>query len=631
MFLNAFRSLELTDIILVPRAFAKIVGVFAGFAGQFMSWGLGTVIKLLEIVFSVVAPGAMGYLRRAGGAIQGIFRNPIGFVTNLVRAAKAGFQRFAGRFFTHLKKGLLDWLTGSLTGVYIPSALSLPEIVKFAFSVLGLTWANLRAKLVTAFGEPAVQAMEKGFDIVKTLVTQGPAAAWEQLKDELIAQKDKVVDGIRDMVIEAVVTKAVPKVVAMFIPGAGFIGAIVSIYDTVMTFVAQLSRIKQVVTSFVDSMMAIAGGAIDAAAARVETTLAGLLSLAINFLAGFAGLGKIANKVKGIIERIRAPVDKALDRAVGWIASSARRLGRFIAQAGVPNDPNERLRLAARAAIAAARGMRGRVTAPLLQVAFAAIRMRFGLSAISAYEQRGQWWVRAVINPVLAANLEVPSGAAAGQPGSVATASLPAGQLLALVLADLRGSGATASNGRLPAAIAALKTRYAAQGLNSVQVLAAGRSAPIVQVDTAAGRNLEGQRIEQGVQLPDYGAVTAMITVDGKGLLPLRNLRGQHAEERILAHLRQYLRALAKPPLAVELLVSQSPCRHQCAPQLSALRAQYPNTSFSLLYRTLHQSTSGTETAESMAALGDLEAAGWAVAIWSGGGNVQSPGQPWLR
>ena len=92
-FINAFRALELIDIIVVPRAVARVIGVFAGIAGRFFSWAGGTVLSLLEIIFSVVAPGAMGYLRRMGAALRSVFRNPIGFVRNLVRAAKSGFQQ----------------------------------------------------------------------------------------------------------------------------------------------------------------------------------------------------------------------------------------------------------------------------------------------------------------------------------------------------------------------------------------------------------------------------------------------------------------------------------------------------------------------------------------------------------
>ncbi len=326
LFLQAFKSLELLDIILVPRAFAKLVGVFGNFASRFVSWGAAKVWKLLEIIFDVVSPGAFAYIQKAGASLKGILRNPLPFVGNLVKAAKLGFQNFAANFGGHFKAGLIEWLTGALPGVYIPTAFSLKEIAKFVFSVLGLTWANIRQKLVKVVGEPAVKAMETGFDIVVTLVTQGPAAAWDKIKDQLSNLKDMVISGITDFVIDIVVKKAVPKLISMFIPGAGFISAILSIYDTVMVFVNKISKIIQVVTGFINSITAIAAGAIGAAASKVESTLAGLLSLAINFLAGFVGLGKVADKVMGVINKVRAPIDKALDWLIGWIVTMAKKL-----------------------------------------------------------------------------------------------------------------------------------------------------------------------------------------------------------------------------------------------------------------------------------------------------------------
>lgn len=339
----AFKSLELMDIVVLTRAFAKVGAVFGNFIASFISWGVDAAMKLAEIVFEVVSPGAWGTIQQTGSALKSIIKNPLPFVSNLGKAAKLGFQNFSGNFLTHLQNGLIKWLTGSLSGVYIPTALSLPEIVKFAFSVLGLSWANLRGKLVKAIGETAVVALEKGFGLVKTLVTKGPAAAWEQVKAELAALKDQVIEGIKGMIIEAVVTKAIPKLVAMFIPGAGFISAIVSIYDMVMVFVNKISEIAAVVSAFVGSITAIAGGAIGAAAGKVEAVLAGALSLAINFLAGFAGLGKIAAKINGILQKVRAPVDKALDSMVAWIKRMAKKfLDALLGKKGKDGKPDAR-------------------------------------------------------------------------------------------------------------------------------------------------------------------------------------------------------------------------------------------------------------------------------------------------
>ncbi len=329
LFMNAFKALDIMDIVLIPRAFAKLVGVFGGFAVRFTIWACIAVWNLLEIIFDSVSPGALGYIKKTGAAIKSIFKNPLPFVGNLVKAAKLGFLSFADNIGGHLKAGLIDWLTGSLTGVYIPKALNLLELGKFALSILGITWAQIRGKIVKVLGpngEKIMQGLELAFDVVVALVTGGISAAWELIKEKLTNLKDMVVDGIIGFVTDTIVKKAIPKLVAMFIPGAGFIPAIMSIYDTIMVFVEKISKIIQVVTAFIDSIVAIAAGNIRSAAIRVEKILGNLLSLAISFLAGFLGLGKITDKIMDVIGKVRETVDKAIDKAIAWIVEKAKKL-----------------------------------------------------------------------------------------------------------------------------------------------------------------------------------------------------------------------------------------------------------------------------------------------------------------
>lgn len=325
-FVAAFKALEVADMILVPHAFAKIALVFGSFLLEFLSWAGKTAWKLLEIIFEVLAPDAIPYLKKVGDSFKQILKNPIGFVGNLVKAGKLGFEKFADNVGTHLKKALIEWLTGSLPGVYIPQKLEIKEILKFVLSVLGLTWANIRVKLVKAIGETAVKVLETGFDIVVTLVTDGPAAAWDKIKEQLANLKDMVIGAITNFVVETIVKKAVMKVVSLLVPGGAFIQAIISIYDTIMVFIDKLSKIMQVAKAFLDSMMDIVAGKLEGAAKKVENVLAGLLTLAISFLAGFLGLGKIADKVMEIIKKIRAPIDKALDFLVNWIVNAGKAL-----------------------------------------------------------------------------------------------------------------------------------------------------------------------------------------------------------------------------------------------------------------------------------------------------------------
>lgn len=403
LFKTALQSLEVMDLFPPIKAFLKVAGVFGSFIGQFISWGLNAAWTLLEIIFDVVSPGALIYIKKTGAALKSILKNPLPFVGNLVKAAKLGFSNFAEHFLDHLKAGLFDWLTGSLPGIYIPKAFSLVEIAKFVFSVLGLTWENIRAKLVKVVGEPAVKAMETGFDIVVTLIRDGPAAAWDKIKDQLANLKDMAIGAIQDFVIDMVVKKAIPKLISMFIPGAGFISAILSIYDTVMVFVNKISQIIQVVTAFIDSIVAIAAGQIGAAAARVEKILAGLLSLAINFLMGFIGLGKVADKIMGIIAKIRAPIDKAIDWLINWIVTMAKKL--FAKAMGrdneTPEEKQKRLDKAAADALSAVNKYAGKpIGAFILKPILAYIKIRHGLTAIEPIATGGTWSIRLEINPV---------------------------------------------------------------------------------------------------------------------------------------------------------------------------------------------------------------------------------------
>jgi len=328
LFLGTLRSLGIGDLLTPVQTFQRVARVFGDFAGRFFSWAGQQVMSLLEIIFDVVAPSVMPYLRRAAGAFRTIVANPVGFVRNLVRAGIQGLRQFATNIVSHLRASLIGWLTGAMAGanIYIPQALTLQEIVRFVLSVLGLTWQNLRGRLVRVVGETAVAAMETGFDIVVTLVRDGPAAAWERIRESLANLREMVMEQVTSFVRDNIVTAAITRLVSMLNPAGAFIQAIIAIYNTVQFFIERLRQIAQVAAAVIDSLAAIASGAIAAAANRVEQTMAGLLTLVISFLARLVGLGRVSDAVTSIINRIRAPIDRALDRVVDWIVRMGRRV-----------------------------------------------------------------------------------------------------------------------------------------------------------------------------------------------------------------------------------------------------------------------------------------------------------------
>ena len=342
--MDTIRSLTIFDIVTIAGAFAKIVKTFGSFVVDFVKWAGGTVLSLLEIILSVVAPTMIPVLKKAGAAFNIIIKAPGRFINTLVQAGKAGFQKFVKNIVKHLTKGLLDWLLGSLAGanLYLPQSFAPKELLKFGLSVVGLTWENVRAKLVAATNETVVKTLEAGFDLVKTLVTEGPAAAWDQFVKNLTDLKAMVQDAIMDYVKQQVIETAIARLVMMLNPAGAFIAAIQAIYKTVTFIIAKLKQIAALVSAFVDGLAAIAAGQIAPAAQRVEDVLANGLSLAINFLANYAGLGNISKKVIEIVNKIRAPVDKALDKVVGWVVDQAKKLGKMIV--GKDNKPQSTIR-----------------------------------------------------------------------------------------------------------------------------------------------------------------------------------------------------------------------------------------------------------------------------------------------
>lgn len=268
----------------------------------------------------------MGIIDKGVAIIKAIVTKPIVFVKNLINAAKTGFRNFGNNFLKHLKDAIFNWLTGALEGVSLPKVWDMKGIFMLVLDILGLTYQAIRKRMVDLLGEPVVANLEKVFTLVKTLVTQGPMAAWEQLKDMAGEIKDAFVDGIKSWIQNTIIYKAIETVISIFIPGAGIVKAIIAIYDTVMFFIQKAKEIAQMIGSFLGSIGEIAMGNIGAAADALESGLAKALSLVINFLARFLHLSGITDKIKKVIETIRAKVGMILDKIVAWIQKMAGKL-----------------------------------------------------------------------------------------------------------------------------------------------------------------------------------------------------------------------------------------------------------------------------------------------------------------
>lgn len=422
-FFKILMSLEFKDILTIPALIKRVVGVFSRFVFDFVLWAGRQVKALLLIVISAVAPGVMPFLKKAGKSFLSIIKNPIKFLMNLIKAGKRGFWLFAKNFLKHLSSSLIQWLTGAMSGtnIYIPKSFNLKEIVKFILSVLGITWENIKTKLVKRVGPAAVSAMEKGFTIVHRIIKEGPGALWEKIVESVGNLKESIMAQIQRYVKTKVVQVAIGKITSLLTPAGAFIQAILAIYNTIMFLIKRLKAIIRVIRSFVNSIASIAIGKIKPAAKRIENTMAGMLTLVISFLARFAGLGDVADKVKEIIESIRKPIEATMEKLADWVVDKARKLKRFVAQKGVPKDANTRLKLGMKHAQKIAGKLpTNSLSEKVILLALKAIKIRYGFQKLIAFKKEGVWWIEGRINPVLAVqvakmpdtvNIASPSGA----------------------------------------------------------------------------------------------------------------------------------------------------------------------------------------------------------------------------
>jgi hypothetical protein len=338
---------------------------------------VGIILKMKDMLANV--------LSRAANAIGGIIAHPIAFLENLVNAVKAGLSKFVNNIGEHLKKGLLDWLLGALSsaGIELPENFDLKGILNLALSIMGLTWASIRGRLVAKVGEPVMAKMEQTVDVFKIIATDGLGGLWNWIVDRVGDFKEMVMGEIREFISEKVIKAGIEWLIGILNPAAAFIKACEAIYNIVMFFVEKGKEIIEFVNSILDSVESILSGGVGAVADLIEGTLAKTIPLIINFLADLLGLGGISEKIKEIIGKIQAPVNKAIDAVIGGALKIGKKM--FGALMGKAPAGGEKEKAALEQAGSALRSSRSHADA---EKRLAPLRDRFSLPLTLVVENR---------------------------------------------------------------------------------------------------------------------------------------------------------------------------------------------------------------------------------------------------
>ncbi len=300
-------------------AISKLTNLLAEAALKFFKWALTSV---------GLDPGALLNVINQGKAVlMGIVKDPGAFLGNLISSVKGGFGEFQANIKDNIMGGLVNWLTGQLgeLNIQLPDEWDLKGVFDLTSQVLGVTWDFVRAKLVNHLGEEPVQAAEKGFEIIQTVLTDGPMALWEQFQETAGEIKTTIVEGIKSWGITEIIKKGVTYIFSLMNPASAMVQAIMGIYRLVMFFIENGSRIGQLLSTVTGSIADIASGNIGGAIAKIASTLAQSIPIMISFLARILGLSGIAGAIKKIIQKVTDPIHKAIDKAVKWLVAKVRK------------------------------------------------------------------------------------------------------------------------------------------------------------------------------------------------------------------------------------------------------------------------------------------------------------------
>jgi hypothetical protein len=151
-----------------------------------------------------------------------------------------------------------------------------------------------------------------------------------------------VVDGIRDLVISEVVKAGIGFIIGLLNPAGALIKIVKTIISIVQFFIQNGSRIVALIQAILGSLAAIAAGDSSGVAKKVEQALAGVIPIALGFLASLLGLGDLPAKIQGILDKIRAPINKAIDFVINLAVKVVKAAGKLVVGAFTPKKKDEK-------------------------------------------------------------------------------------------------------------------------------------------------------------------------------------------------------------------------------------------------------------------------------------------------
>ncbi|MES2649713.1 MAG: DUF4157 domain-containing protein [Bacteroidota bacterium] len=266
------------------------------------------VIKDLVDLFTTI-------LARLASIVGVIIDNPGGFFDNVGKAFKQGLKQFTDKFVDYLEKGLMEWLATNLGigNIDLPEKFSPASILSLVLQVMGVTKEHIKERAIAVLGPRKVALLESAGGLLHRVYNEGLGALWELIEEKLSDLKEIVWEAIKSFIKTKIIEAAITFILSLLNPIGAFVKVCMAIYDFLMMLVRFKDKIIELLDTILGAVTDIAGGAVDTAANAIEKAFAKSIPIIIAFLAALLHLNDIASKVRGIITRIKARIDKAID------------------------------------------------------------------------------------------------------------------------------------------------------------------------------------------------------------------------------------------------------------------------------------------------------------------------------
>jgi hypothetical protein len=335
LFIDLWNSFSIHDLARPIQTFQRIVATF----GQPILRLVAFVIRIIMIVVEAILilmdfPFDLinNIIAKVIQAFEMIKRDPAGFIKNLLRAIKQGFIQFFDNIGTHLLNGVVGWLMSELrdAGVPVLTDFSLGGVISWVLQVLGISMEAIWRKLAdhprigpqrVARIRSVINTLDGIWTFIRDVQERGMAAIWEKIQEQLSNLWNTVLDAAKNWIMERIINAVVTRLLSMLDPTGimAVVNSAIAIFRSIQTFIRYLRQMLEVVNSFVEGVVEIAGGNITRAANFLEGAMDRAMPVVIGFLANQVGLGGIGARIAEIIGSVRALVDRALT----WLVNRA--------------------------------------------------------------------------------------------------------------------------------------------------------------------------------------------------------------------------------------------------------------------------------------------------------------------